>query len=84
MTWREAIHESPWRPAVSDDHGATFAWVATLDDTEELNYRVHYPTLIEVNDKLLIFYSKFYVGKCVVPPGRENATVVGRCRLKQG
>jgi hypothetical protein len=32
---------------------------------------------IEVNDKLLIFYTKFYVGKCVVPPGRENATVVG-------
>lgn len=61
--------------AVSDDHGTTFSWVATLDDTEELNYRVHYPTLLEVNDKLLIFYTKFYVGKCVVPPGMEDSTV---------
>jgi predicted neuraminidase len=42
--------------AISDDHGNTFKWTTMLDDTEELNYRVHYPTLLEVNSNSFTLY----------------------------
>ena len=55
--------------AISDDHGHTFSWVATLDRRSSTTACTTPP--LEVNE-LLVFYTKFYVGKCLVPPGFEN------------
>mmetsp|Transcript_17451 Transcript_17451/g.29315 ORF Transcript_17451/g.29315 Transcript_17451/m.29315 type:complete len:403 (-) Transcript_17451:253-1461(-) len=49
--------------ALSYDGGESWTNVASLDDSNEAGVRVHYPTIMQVDHRLLIVYSRFYLGQ---------------------
>lgn len=49
---------------ISKDNGASWRNVATIEDSMETNVRIHYPTMLQVGQKLYVAYSRFFLGKC--------------------
>jgi hypothetical protein len=48
---------------MSFDGGESWTNVASLDDSNEEGVRVHYPTIMQAGQRLLVVYSRFYLGR---------------------
>ncbi|KAK3239698.1 hypothetical protein CYMTET_50393 [Cymbomonas tetramitiformis] len=49
--------------AVSRDRGATWIDAAVIENEEEAGVRIHYPTALALKGRLLVVYSRFYLGR---------------------
>ncbi|KAK3259709.1 hypothetical protein CYMTET_31306, partial [Cymbomonas tetramitiformis] len=49
--------------AVSEDDGHTWQRLGVLDNEAAPGIRLHYPTMVQAKDKLVIVYSRFYLYK---------------------
>ncbi|KAK3261208.1 hypothetical protein CYMTET_29871, partial [Cymbomonas tetramitiformis] len=62
------------------------AWklVAQIDDEERDGIRSHYPSMLELDGKLMVFYSRFFLGRCGKQRLPRDPVCLGRDSSAQG